>query len=70
VLHALGIAAQTTPDYGPWNLSADRANAVRQILEEEGLPVANLYAVAATPIPILCFRTTSISRPIGASPSL
>ncbi len=34
------------PDYGPWNLSADRANAVRQILEEEGLPSNNIYAVA------------------------
>ena len=26
------------PGYGPWNLSADRANAVRQILEEQGYP--------------------------------
>ena len=34
------------PDYGPWNLSVDRANAVRQILEEEGLPSTNIYAVA------------------------
>ena len=24
--------------YGPWDLSADRANAIRQILEEEGVP--------------------------------
>ena len=34
------------PDYGPWNLSADRANAIRQILEEEGYPSANIYKVA------------------------
>ena len=34
------------PGYGPWELSADRANAVRQILEEEGLPAANIYKVA------------------------
>jgi chemotaxis protein MotB len=34
------------PDYGPWNLSVDRANAVRQILEEEGLPTASISAVA------------------------
>jgi chemotaxis protein MotB len=34
------------PDYGPWNLSSDRANAVRQILEEEGFPTASIYAVA------------------------
>jgi chemotaxis protein MotB len=41
-------ASQTppSPDYGPWNLSADRANAVRQILEEEGYPSSNIYAVA------------------------
>lgn len=32
--------------YGPWNLSADRANVVRQILEEEGVPSANFYSVA------------------------
>ena len=34
------------PNYGPWNLSADRANAVRQILEEEGYPSENVYKVA------------------------
>jgi chemotaxis protein MotB len=33
-------------DYGPWNLSVDRANTVRQILEEEGYPSANIYKVA------------------------
>jgi chemotaxis protein MotB len=33
-------------DYGPWDSSADRANAVRQILEEEGLPGERIYAVA------------------------
>jgi chemotaxis protein MotB len=32
-------------DYGPWNLSADRANAVRKILEEAGYPSANIYKV-------------------------
>ncbi len=42
-------ASMTPPprsDYGPWSLSADRANAVRQILEEEGVPSAKFYAVA------------------------
>jgi chemotaxis protein MotB len=34
------------PDYGPWELSADRANATRKILEEEGVPTANFYMVA------------------------
>ena len=33
-------------DYCPWNLSADRANSVRQILEEEGFPPGNIYEVA------------------------
>ena len=31
--------------YGPWELSADRANAVRQILEEEGYPSENICKV-------------------------
>ena len=41
-------ASQTPPqgDYGPWDLSADRANAVRKILEEQGLPANNIYAVS------------------------
>jgi chemotaxis protein MotB len=34
------------PGYGPWELSADRANAVRQILEAQGLPSNNIYQVA------------------------
>jgi chemotaxis protein MotB len=41
-------ASQMPPlsNYGPWNLSADRANAVRKILEEEGYPSTNIYNVA------------------------
>jgi chemotaxis protein MotB len=34
------------PGYGPWELSADRANAVRQILDAEGVPSGNIYMVA------------------------
>jgi chemotaxis protein MotB len=34
------------PGYGPWELSADRANSVRKILEEEGVPTASFYMVA------------------------
>ena len=34
------------PGYGPWELSADRANAVRQILAAEGVPAGNFYMVA------------------------
>ena len=34
------------PGYGPWELSADRANAVRAILAAEGVPPGNFYIVA------------------------
>ena len=34
------------PNYGPWELSADRANSIRKILEEEGVPTANFSMVA------------------------
>ncbi len=44
--HTSASKAPPRPDYGPWNLSTDRANAVRQILEEEGLSSANFYEVA------------------------
>ena len=36
----------TRSDYGPFDLSADRANAVRQILEREGLPASHIFAVS------------------------
>jgi chemotaxis protein MotB len=42
--HTSGSQAWS-PDYGPWNLSADRANAVRTILEQEGYPTANIFQV-------------------------
>lgn len=31
--------------YGPWELSLDRANAAREILEENGFPTENIYKV-------------------------
>ncbi len=34
------------PGYGPWELTADRANAVRKILADEGLSSNNIYMVA------------------------
>jgi chemotaxis protein MotB len=34
------------PGYGPWELSADRANAVRQILEDAGLPTAHVFMIS------------------------
>jgi chemotaxis protein MotB len=36
----------TRSDYGAFDLSADRANVVRQILENEGLPPAHIFAVS------------------------
>ena len=33
-------------DYGAFDLSADRANAVRQILEREGLPPSHVFSVS------------------------
>jgi len=35
-----------TSEYGAFDLSADRANVVRQILEGEGLPANHIFAVA------------------------
>ncbi len=32
--------------YGPWELSADRANAVRKQLESDGVPIAQFFMVA------------------------
>src|SRR5271154_3308409 len=44
--HTAATRMLPRPDYGPWNLSADRANPVRQILEEEGLPSADFFEIA------------------------
>jgi chemotaxis protein MotB len=44
--HTAAPRTPPQPKYGPWELSADRANAVRQILEEQGLPANNVYQVA------------------------
>jgi chemotaxis protein MotB len=50
--HTSASKTPPRPDYGPWNLSVERANAVRQILEEEGLPTANIYEVAGKTDPL------------------
>jgi len=42
---AAGFVPQRS-DYGAFDLSADRANVVRQILEHEGLPAAHIFAVS------------------------
>jgi chemotaxis protein MotB len=44
--HTATSKVPAKPGYGPWELSADRANAVREILASEGLPPGNIYMVA------------------------
>jgi chemotaxis protein MotB len=44
--HTAAGFVPTSGDYGAFDLSADRANAVRQILEREGLPAGHIFAVA------------------------
>jgi chemotaxis protein MotB len=44
--HTAAGFVPTQSDYGAFDLSADRANVVRQILEREGLPAAHIFAVS------------------------
>jgi chemotaxis protein MotB len=44
--HTAASRVPPKPGYGPWDLSADRANAVRQILNQEGVPSAHIFMVA------------------------
>jgi chemotaxis protein MotB len=44
--HTAAGFVPTRSDYGAFDLSADRANVVRQILEREGLPPAHVFAVS------------------------
>jgi chemotaxis protein MotB len=43
--HTAASKVPPKPGYGPWDLSADRANAVREILVGEGLKNGNIYMV-------------------------
>jgi len=43
--HTAATKTPPRPGYGPWELSADRANAVRRILEEEGVPTSQFMDV-------------------------
>jgi chemotaxis protein MotB len=43
--HTASSKIPPKPGYGPWELSADRANAVREILTGEGLKYGNIYMV-------------------------
>jgi chemotaxis protein MotB len=44
--HTAAGLTPTSPEYDSFDLSADRANAVRQILEKEGLPSSHIYMAA------------------------
>jgi len=44
--HTAAGFVPTKSDYGAFDLSADRANAVRQILEREGVPPSHIFAVS------------------------
>jgi chemotaxis protein MotB len=44
--HTAATRQPPRPGYGAFDLSADRANSVRQILQEEGVTGSQLYAVA------------------------
>ena len=50
------------PGYGAWDLSADRANSIRRVLEEEGVPAAKFFR----PTPSRCFLTIRSLRPTAA----
>jgi chemotaxis protein MotB len=43
--HTAATKTPPRPGYGPWELSADRANSVRRILEEEGVPTVQFMEV-------------------------
>ncbi len=44
--HTSSTNVPPEPGYGPWELSADRANSVRQVLMDQGLPGGNIFMVA------------------------
>jgi chemotaxis protein MotB len=44
--HTSAQRSPALPGYGPWELSADRANAVRRLLEAEGVPSGHILMVA------------------------
>lgn len=44
--HVAAGGAYASDRYGPWELSSDRANAVRQMLGEFGLPLSRVESVA------------------------
>jgi chemotaxis protein MotB len=44
--HTAASKTPSRPGFGPWDLSADRAKVVRQILDDEGVPENRFFMVA------------------------
>jgi chemotaxis protein MotB len=44
--HTSATRLPAPANYGPWDLSADRANAVRKQLEADGVPIGHFFMVA------------------------
>jgi chemotaxis protein MotB len=44
--HTSATRVPTLPGYGPWELSADRANSVRRLLEAEGVQTSHIFMIA------------------------
>ena len=44
--HSSSSRNPSKPGYGPWELSADRANVVRRILQDEGVPESHFFSVS------------------------
>jgi chemotaxis protein MotB len=44
--HTAASKVPPKPGYGAWDLSADRANAVREVLAAEGLPPGHIFMIA------------------------
>jgi chemotaxis protein MotB len=66
--YRLSIAGHTATDenatsYSKWALAIDRANAIRQILEEEGYPSENVFSVSGKADSELAFS----DNPVAAS---
>ena len=55
--------------YGPWELSLDRANAVRRILQEEGVPEIQFYMASGKADTEPLFPDDPYMLRTGASPS-
>src|SRR3569833_3104748 len=57
--HTAAVTIPEKPGYGPWELSADRANAVRQILAAEGLPSGHVFMVGGLVVCVSLFLVFS-----------